>query len=413
MPLYNYKGRSARGELVSGRMDGETSDRVAMRLLNGGITPVEITATAANSHAAGVDISRLTRKLGMGKPATTDLVLFSRQMFTITKSGIPLLRGLRSLVTSTHNIVLREALEDILGSLESGRDLASSFARHPDIFPTLYVNLIRVGEETGTLDASFKRLAEYLAQDADLRERVKSAMRYPLIVTITLAIALGVLTTFVIPKFAPLFAALGDNIPLPTRIIMGVSNFTQHYWYLALGAMLATIIVAKHYISTEAGRFQWHKYKLRLPVLGKLLHQAILARISRSLSISLTAGMPMIQTLSVIAKSAGNDFMADHVARLRAAIERGDPLSRAAASVGMFPPLVLQMMEVGEETGELSELLDEVAGFYEREVDHALKNLSAAIEPILIVCVGGMVLVLALGVFLPMWEMIAKVGAGQ
>jgi MSHA biogenesis protein MshG len=410
MPVFHYKGRSVRGELMTGRLDGETADIVAARLFSSGITPVEITATKI---ADLNDLSALTRRLGMGKPKTSDLVLFSRQMYTITKSGIPLLQGLRGLAASTHNRVLREALEDILGSLESGRDLASSFARHADLFPSLYISIIRVGESTGTLEDSFKRMAEYLAQDQETQERVKSAMRYPIIVMCTIAIAMGVLTTFVIPHFAPLFKALGDNIPMPTRIIMGVSTFAHDYWYVVFGGIAAATFGIRRYTSTDAGRYQWHKWKLRLPVIGLLVQQAMLARLTRSLSISLTAGMPMLQTLSVIAKASGNDYMAERVTRLRLAVERGDPLSRAAASVEMFPPLVLQMMIVGEETGELPQLLDEVAGFYEREVDYALKNLSAAIEPILIVFVGGMVLVLALGIFLPMWEMIAKVGGGH
>jgi MSHA biogenesis protein MshG len=408
MPMYAYKGRSARGELVTGRLDGDTADSVASRLLSGGVTPVDISVV----NNSDMDLSRFARFLGRSKPTVADLVLFSKQMYTITRAGIPLLRGLRSLVMSTHNVVLRETLEDILGSLESGRDLAESFARHPGIFPSLYISVIRVGESTGTLEQSFQRMAEYLEQDHRTQQRVKSAMRYPVIVMIVIAVAVGVLTTFVIPKFAPLFKVLGDSIPMPTRIIIGVSDFTLHYWYVVLLAIAATVISVKQYLQTERGRFQWDEWRLKIPVLGKLSHEAILARISRSLSISLTAGMPMIQTLNVIAKSAGNEFMAERINRLRIAVERGDPLSRAAASVEMFPPLVLQMMTVGEETGELAELLDEVAEFYEREVDYALNNLSAAIEPLLIVVVGGMVLVLALGIFLPMWEMIAKV-SGQ
>jgi MSHA biogenesis protein MshG len=405
--MYSYKGRSARGELVTGRLDGDTADSVAARLLSGGITPIDISAAAFGNN---IDLSGLKRLLGSGKPKTTDLVLFSKQMFTITKAGIPLLRGLRSLIMSTHNTVLREALEDVLGSLESGRDIATSFARHPEIFPPLYISIIRVGEETGTLESSFKRMAEYLQQDQDTQQRVKSAMRYPIIVLVVIAVAIGVLTTFVIPKFAPLFKVLGDNIPLPTRIIMGASDFMLNYWYVALLMMVGMTFGIRQYLRTVPGRLKWDEWRLKLPVLGTLTHEAILARVSRSLSISLTAGMPMIQTLNVIAKSAGNEFMAERINRLRIAVERGDPLSRAAASVDMFPPLVLQMMTVGEETGELAELLDEVADFYEREVDYALKNLSAAIEPILIVFVGGIVCVLALGVFLPMWEMIAKIG---
>jgi MSHA biogenesis protein MshG len=408
MTLYSYKGRSATGELVSGRMDGDTADAVASRLLSGGITPVDITAPLLSAPPAS--LGTLGRRLGFGKPKLSDLVLFSRQMYTITKSGLPLLRGLRGLAASTHNPVMREALQDILDSLESGRELADSFARHPELFPTLYINLVRVGESTGTLETAFQRLAEYLAKDAAMQERVRSAMRYPLIVTIALAVAMGVLTTFVIPHFEPLFRSLGNNIPLPTRIIMTTSNFVLHQWYVVLCGLAAIIIVWRQYVRTEKGRYQWHRLKLRLPGVGRLAHEAILARISRSLSISLTAGMPMIQTLKLIAHSSGNEYMSERVMRLCATVERGDSLSRAAATVGMFPPLVLQMMEVGEETGELPDLMEEVAGYYDREVDHALANLSAAIEPVLIVVVGGMVLVLALGVFLPMWNMIGNVG---
>lgn len=409
MPVYAYRGRSVGGELVTGRVDGETADRVAARLFETGVTPIEILEAGA---AKGGDVLELARKLGFGKPKVADLVLFSRQMYTVTKSGVPLLRGMRGLAGSTHNAVLRAALEDVVSSLESGRDLATSFARHSDIFPPLYIGIVRVGEATGTLEAAFQRLSEYMTQDQETQSRVKSAMRYPITVMIVIGIALGVLTTFVIPRFAPLFKALGDHLPWPTRVIIGVSDFAQHDWHLVLLGIAATVLLTRRYISTEIGRYKWDKLRLRLPVLGKLAHEAILARISRSLAISLNAGMPMLQTLHIISKAAGNEYMAERVLRLRDAVERGEPLSRAAASVGMFPPLVLQMMTVGEETGEISELLDEVAGFYEREVDYALKNLSSAIEPILIVFVGGMVLVLALGIFLPLWEMIGNASIG-
>lgn len=409
MPLFHYKGRSVRGEAVTGRMEGDTAERVAARLMSGGVIPVEIWAP---TQQHGVDLGKLGQRIGLGKPTTNDLVLFSRQMYTIVKSGMPLLRGIRSLIATTHNDILRAALEDILGSLESGRDLASGLARHPDLFPSLFINLIRVGEATGTLESAFLRLSEYLEQDANMAARVRSAMRYPLIVMVAITIAIGVLTTFVIPKFAPLFAQLGNNIPMPTRIIMGVSEFVQHWWDILIGATLLGALGLREYLKTEAGRFAWDKHKLKLPALGAITQQATLARICRTLSITLNAGMPMLQALSVIAKSAGNEYMADKVLTVRTTIERGEPLSRAAASAGMFTPLVLQMMEIGEETGDLPALLDEVSGFYEREVDYALKNISAAIEPILIVVVGGMVLILALGVFLPMWEMIGKAGLG-
>lgn len=408
MPVFAYTGRSRRGELSSGLMEGDSPDSIAGRLLGNGITPIDIRPAAQKQNQ---ELTRLLRRLGIGAPGIADLVLFSRQMYTITRSGIPLLRGIRGLAASTANDVLREVLEDVLSSLEGGRDLAGSLARHPDIFPTLYISIIRVGEQTGTLEASFKRLAEYLAQEQDIKDRIKTAMRYPIIVLCTIAIAIAVLTVFVLPKFAPLFQALGDNIPMPTRILMGVSKFAQQYWYLVLGMLAVAWVAAKQYVSTPAGRMMWDKWKLKLPAIGPLLHEGILARVTRSLSISLNAGMPVIQTLKIIAQSSGNEYMAEHIVRMRDAVERGDPVSRAAASIGMFTPLVVQMMAVGEETGDLPALLDEVADFYEREVDYKLKTLSAAIEPILVIAVGAIVCVLALGVMLPMWEMIARVNA--
>jgi MSHA biogenesis protein MshG len=408
MPLFNYKGRTLRGELVTGRVDGDTPEAVASRLFTSGITPIDISAAAS---AQDLSVEKLGRIIGLGRPRVADLVLFTRQMYTITKSGLPLLRGLRGLSASTHNAVLREALQDVLASLEAGRDLATSFARHPKIFPTLYVSIVRVGEATGTLEKSFQRLGEYLSQDEAMQERMKSAMRYPAIVMIAIGVALAILTTFVIPKFAPIFATLGDDIPTPTRIIMGASSFARDYWYIVIAGLAVLVGIVRAYINTDDGRYRWHRFKLRLPVVGRLTHEAILSRVCRSLAISLSAGMPMTQTLAVIARSSGNDYMSEQILRLRDSVERGDSLSRASATVGMFPPLVLQMMGVGEETGELSTLLDEVAGFYEREVDFALKNLTSAIEPLLICAVGGMVLILALGIFLPLWNMISKVGA--
>jgi MSHA biogenesis protein MshG len=413
MTQYQYKARTARRELVTGTLDGDSEEAVAARLLETGVVPITIGAVGEATTRSAVSLAQLGRRLGLGKPNTADLVLFTRQMYTVVKSGIPLLRGLRGLAGSTHNAVLRAALEDVLQSLEAGRGLAPSFARHPELFPQIYVGIVAVGEATGTLESAFQRLGEYLRQEQDIQDRVKSALRYPMVVVLVIAIAIGVLTTFVIPRFAPLFSALGNDIPWPTRVIMATSEIARHDWYWVLGGLAAAIAAGRAYVSRGEGRHRWHGLLLKLPVIGPLTHQAILARLSRTLSISITAGMPMLETLALIARACGNEWMARRMLRLRESVERGEPLSRACAGVGMFPPLVLQMIAVGEETGELPELLDEVAGFYEREVDFALKTLSAAIEPMLIVLVGAMVLILALGVFLPMWNMIAKVASGH
>ncbi len=406
MAIFAYKGRSARGELVTGRLEADSADAIAARLFTTGITPIEI----AHAGQAGATLEDLWRKLGAGGPKTSDLVLFSRQMHTIVKSGIPLLRGLRGLASSTHNAVLRDALHDVLEGLESGRDLASSLGRHPKIFSTLYVAIVRVGEETGTLDQAFARLCDYLSLAQDIQDRVSSAMRYPLMVIGAVAVALAVISIFVIPNFAPVFRILGDDLPWATRAILGVSTYVRDQWTVSVGVLALLALGVRQYVRTPAGRHRWHSWKLRLPVMGRLAHEAILSRATRSLAIALKSGLPIIQTLGLIARTAGNDFMSERILKLRDSVERGESLSHAAATAGMFTPLVLQMMAVGEETGELADLLDEVADFYQREVEYSLKNLSSAIEPLLIVTVGAIVLVLALGVFLPMWDMISKVG---
>ena len=408
MASFSYKGRSADGKLVHGTAPGESIEQVAQRLLGTGITPLEITLQGA--VASSLDLEKLGRKFGLGRVTTSDLVMFSRQMYTITRAGIPLLRGLRGLVTSTHNAMLRETLEDILESLEGGRDLAASFARHPDIFPKLYVSIVSVGEATGTLDKSFQRLTEYMAQEKDMHDRVKGAMRYPIIVMITIVLAMVFMSTFVIPKFAPVFAQLKGEMPLPTKMLLGSSALVRDYWHFTLGAIGLCIFGIRTWLKTPDGRMRWDRMKLRIPVMGKLTYEATLSRINRSMAISLSAGMPMTQTLAVIARSSGNVFMSEKIQLLANSVERGESLHRAASNSGLFSPLVLQMIAIGEETGALPELLDEAAGYYEREVDHALKNLSSSIEPILIVTVGGMVLVLALGIFMPLWEVISTAG---
>ena len=406
MAWFRYRGRSGRGDVIKGRLEADSVDAVAARVLNLGITPIEIAPELLDQAT----VQQLLQRLGAGRPKTTDLVLFARQMYSITKAGLPLLRGLRGLAQSTHNALLRDALHDVLQSLESGRDLAASLARHPQIFPPLFLSMVRVGEATGTLDNSFLRLCEYLSQDQDVHDRVTAAIRYPLIVLTVIGLAIAVITVFVIPNFAPLFKVLGNDIPWPTRIIMGTSAFVRnHGWLLLTGALLAGI-GWRQYLGTSDGRYRWDRFKLRVPVMGELLHQAVLSRVMRSLSIALEAGVPMIQALTLLSRSAGNEYLCERLLHIRNAVERGDSLSRAATTAGIFPPLVLQMVSVGEETGELTQLLGEVAGFYQREVDYRLRNLTAMIEPLLIVAVGGIVLILALGVFLPMWNMIAKVG---
>ena len=407
MPAFRYNGRTSRGEAVAGSLESESPETLATHLFARGITPIDIKPVVVTHDVLG----ELWRRLGGGHPTITDLILFSRQMYSITKAGVPLLRGMQSIAASTVNPVMRSTLQAVIESLQGGRDLTFAFGRFPDVFTKFYLSVIKVGESSGTLEMAFLRMYEFLGMQKRVRDKVKAALRYPATVLVAIAIAVGVITMFVLPKFAPIFSALGPNLPWATRVLLGVSTFTSQYWYLVISAGVAVIVAFRMWVSDPAGRYKWDKLKLRAPVVGGIVRRASLAQICRSFALTLEAGVPMIQSLSTIARATGNEYLTERVLALRDGVERGEGLYRTAQTIDLFTPLALQMIAIGEETGALGEMLGEVAEFYEREVDYELENLSAAIEPILIVGVGAMVLVLALGVFLPMWDMAAK-GSG-
>ena len=405
MGEFHYKGRSATGEPMKGRLTGATSDAVANRLLDIGVIPVDIKEAAEKTE---ITVEDFWRRLGGGRPTTKDLSLFCRQMHVITRTGLPLLRGIGGLAETTHNEVLRSALVEVMASLESGRGLAQSMGDHA-IFPPLFISIIEMGESTGTVDTAFERMYEYLMMEQEIRDRVKTATRYPTTVIGAILVALGIITVFVIPSFAPLFKALGDELPMPTKIILGTSTFILAHWGLVLLGFGAIWGAIHTWLKTTQGRFRWDRMKLNLPVVGTIVRNAALSRITRSLTIALHAGLPMNETLQTVSKSIGNAFLSQKMDMLTDGIERGESLWKTAHATKLFTPLVLQMIALGEETGSLPELLDEVAEHYKREVDYDLDNLSAALEPILMVAVGGMVLILALGIFLPMWDMVKLV----
>ncbi|MEQ8207021.1 MAG: type II secretion system F family protein, partial [Woeseia sp.] len=263
-----YKGRSSRGEPVTGRLSGSSAEAVAARLINTGVTPVEIRNA---DQKTGMTVGELWRRLGGGRPTTKDMVLFCRQMHTITRTGLPLLKGIHGLMDTTHNEVLKGALVEIIGSLESGRSLSQSLSRHPKLFSALFISIVEIGESTGTMDTAFLRLYEYLSTDEDIRKRVRSAIRYPLIVMAAIGVAMGIITLFVIPAFEPIFRQLGDDLPFPTRIITGVSSFTANPWPLLLTIIVLLGAGVARWVNTRSGRMTWDRYKLRLPVVGMIM----------------------------------------------------------------------------------------------------------------------------------------------
>jgi len=364
--------------------------------------PIHIALAAPKTEAAPDNwLTRLNRK----PVVVEDILVFSRQMYTLNKAGVPILRAFAGLEASATKPAMVEMLKDIRASLDQGRELSVAMARHIDVFGAFYISMIRVGEMTGRLTEVFLRLNEHLEFERDVRERIKQAMRYPIFVLIAMGIAIVILNIFVIPVFAKVFAGFHAELPLITRGLLGFSAWMLAWWpLLAVGAAAATVLV-RGYLKTAAGRYRWDARKLKLPIVGDIVLKATLARFARSFALSSQSGVPLVQALTVVAQTVDNAFIGSRIEQMRDGIERGETITRCAAATGVFTPVVLQMIAVGEETGELDNLLFEIASMYERETDYSIKGLSAAIEPILLAVIAVLVLLLALGVFLPLWNL--------
>ncbi len=403
---YRYKARNARGEALSGVVEAAAPEAVARELISAGVTPITIEADAPNPLAA------LRAHLPVARPTLVDLVLFCRQMYTLLHAGVPIIRAMNGLQASTRSPALAAALKDVAEQLEGGRELAGSLARHPTIFTTIIISLVQVGEQTGNLDQAFLQLAQYLELEKATRARVASALRYPALVFGAIAIAIAIINLKVIPVFAKVYAGFKAELPMATKILIATSNFTVAWWPYLLAVLVLAVVGTRLWLQSGHGRYRWGRWKLRLPIAGSIILRATLARFARAFAMSARAGVPLIPALTVVARAVDNDYVAERVLMMRNSVERGEALSRGAAATGLFTPLVLQMLAVGEETGQVDDLLAQVADFYEREVDYDLKRMSDLIEPIVIGAVGVLVLILALGVFLPMWNLAAVAKGG-
>ncbi len=402
MPYFAYQGRNARGELVKGVLEEADSGAVADQLVNIGISPIDIAPAAAPS------VARHDTWLGrVFAPRITldDRLLFARQMYTLLKSGVPIMRALAGLQEAAKSVAMAKVMQDLRTSLDSGRDLNSSMRRHPEVFSQFFVSMVRVGEMSGSLEEIFLRLFNHLEFEKEMKERVQQALRYPAFVMVAMGVALVIINLFVIPAFAKLFAGLKTELPPITRLLIEFSDFMVQYWPALLALGIASAIGARLYTRTPGGRYKWDKFKLRLPLAGSIVEKVTLARFARSFAISLKSGMSMVQTLAVLAQVVDNAYIAQRIDQMRDGVERGESVLRTARATGVFTPIVLQMIAVGEEAGELDDLMQEVADMYQREIDYELKGLSASIEPVMITFLGVMVLILALGVFLPMWDL--------
>ena len=401
MPHYAYTGRDERGQMVEGELEGADSSVVAGQLISQGVTPIEITAAVTPEEAGPGLLERLTEK----KFTQTDVLLFSRQMNTLLKAGVPIMSALRGLEGSGENKSLARVMRELREGLESGQELSNCMLRQPKAFDPFYVAMIRVGEFTGTLQEVFLRLFHHLEFEKLMRDQVRSAVRYPAFVIITMAIAVMIINVFVIPTFAKVYAGFKAELPAITKGLIAFSNFTVAYWWVLLGLVVALAIGFRIYINSPRGRFAWDEFKLTIPIAGPIILNATLARFARSFALAVRSGVPAVQALTIVAGTVDNAHMGRKIEMMREGVERGESLRRTAAAAGIFTPMVLQMLAVGEESGELDEMMSEISEFYQREVEYSLRNLASQIEPVLIIALGVLVLLLALGVFLPIWDL--------
>lgn len=400
MPTYKYRGRGKNKELLEDTYEALNMEEASQALIRQGITLIEILPERSDDILAG--LARV--RFGKSKINLQELIMFCRQMGSLTKAGISLVIAVRRLAEASRNPTFQETLQGLERGILAGQSFAACLKHYPDVFPSLFIEVISLGEESGKLDDAFMQIGNYLMLEYDTRKRFKSAIRYPITVICAILVALVVINLFVIPNFAKLYSSFHTQLPLPTLIMIGFSNFLRHYWYFMLGGVLVLLMLINSYLGTSNGKRAWSKFQLKIPLIGDILEKIMLSRFARTMAIVFTSGVPLEKGLVLVGGAVSNVYAKERILSMRDHIQNGETLTRAAVSTHLFSPLVLQMLSVGEETGSMENMLIEIAQFYEREVDYDLEMLGEKLEPVLLLIVAGMVLMLAIAVFLPMWD---------
>ncbi|HEV3018303.1 MAG TPA: type II secretion system F family protein [Burkholderiaceae bacterium] len=401
MPLFAYVARDSGGARIEGRLEAANPTSLADALAAQGSMLVRADVCVDSDEGLGAFFDR---RFG-GRIQIDDLLMFCRQLATLMKAGVPLLRSLQGLYESATKARFAELLERLRQQLEAGRQLSAAMQREEPVFSRYMVSMVRVGEVTGRMYEIFMGLHAQLSFERENREQVRSALRYPIFVLCAATVALVVLNIFVIPAFAKVYKGLHTELPLITQLLIAVSDFFVHSWPVLVVAVVAAVGGLGWGLRTQAGRRMRDELLLRLPIFGTLVRKAALARFTKSFGLALEAGIPVVDALQVAVETAGNIVLSERIGQMKTSAERGETLAKGARATGVFTPTILQMIAVGEETGALGEMMNEVAEYYRKDVEYAVRGLAAQIEPIMIVLMGCMVLVVALGVFLPMWDL--------
>lgn len=403
--MFKYAGRDHQGNLISGERAAESTDGLCNALFKEGITPIQI-----NLYEEKKSSLFKFKKIFEKKSITNaELALFTRQMYTLNKAGVPISSAMKHLSTTSHSLRMKEVLLGISQKLEGGQNLAAAMEQYPDIFSPLIIAMVKIGQNTGQLDNAFLRLTEYLELEGGTVKRIKTAIRYPIIVIISIIIGMIIINIFVVPAFGKIY--MRSNIPLPfmTRVLISFSNFLIAYWVYLFVLLCILLLSLRYYLRSPQGKYAWDKFQLKMPIIGNLLQRMILLRFAETFTIVVNSGVPINEGLDLVSQSISNQFAREEILNMKNALQRGSSILQAATMCKLFTSLELQMLSISEQTGELGAMFHEIALYYQREVDYDLKHLTDLIEPILLGGVAIMVLFLALAVYMPIWSMVKLV----
>jgi type IV pilus assembly protein PilC len=395
---YDYKVRDPGGKLITGQLVGDNESLVVRKLREMGMTPVEV-----KKHKDGI---QMEINLRPGRVKLKELSVFCRQFATMVNSGLPILRALAILAEQTDSKELEKVLTSVRLEVEHGASLSGGMSKHPKAFNDLFISMIKAGETGGVLDTVLLQLADMIEDEVELRRKIKSAMTYPIAVVCLVVLIMGAMLLFVVPQFQTIYTSLGSQLPLPTRILLGMSNTVRADWWLVIAVAVGASFGFRRFKKTPQGRLQIDRIKLKAPVFGALFHKVALARMAGTFGMLLQAGVPILQALEIVKDTVNNKVMAAALEDVKASVREGESISGPLAKHGIFPPMVVQMIAVGEETGAVDTMLEKVSTFYTSEVEAAVDALTSLIEPLLIAVIGGAVGAAVIALYMPMFNII-------
>lgn len=394
MPTYFYKAKNSIGEEVTGNIEGLSEDVIASQLIQSGLFPFYIKEKYVEKKSFNDKVN---------------VVTFTRQLHILVRSGVPISKALRTLENTSADDGIAQIFKSLRINLDSGYELYVGLQKHPKVFTPFYVNMIKIGELTGRLETVLAELYKFLSFELEIKKAAKSALRYPTFVIVAMMVAFAIMMVFVVPTFANIYKSFNAELPWATKFLIGTSDFLINYGVLVVFSIGFLIYMFLEYIKTEKGDYWWSKFKFNIPIVGRIMKKSTLARFAKAFSLSLKSGIPVVQSLSNIEFIIENSFFKEKIKQIKESIERGNNLYSSMKNVDAFEPLVLEMIATGEESGEVDSMCDEIAFLYEEDVNYDLKNLSSYIEPVLLVALGVLVLILALGIFLPIWDLSSAV----